>query len=90
MVALAQPPDALTLLRTLVAFAAFFFLPGYLALREHKALHERLLLSVLLSMVIVAIVGVALAFTVGMNLVTLLLSLSAVLAAEYVILWKKR
>jgi uncharacterized membrane protein len=90
MAALAQPPDVLTLLRTVIAFAAFLFLPGYLALRRNALpAHERLLLSVLLSAVITAITGVALAFTVGMSVLTLSFSLSAVLAVEYA-LWKKR
>lgn len=63
MIEAAQTPDAVTLIRTAITLAAFLFLPGYLYFKEKNKMVE----AVFFSVILLASIGIFLAFTMGVN-----------------------
>ena len=98
MESLAAPLSVLEIVRTLIALAAFLFLPGWLFVsawlerRHHKkrvALIEKIASSVFASIVFLSLITTALAFTIGANFFSIL-GCELILIAGLWLLWKNK
>lgn len=83
-------PDPLTLVRAAIASFAVLYVPGRLFLKGNleKITHDGLdniIESVLLSVLFLAIIGIALAFTVGISVTSLLFAY----ALSGVLIWTR-
>ena len=93
---LASPLGAIEIVRTLVAFALFLFLPGWLFIttwlaREKKVWRvvEIVAASVFASIVFLSLIASVLAFTVGVSFLTVL-ACEIVLIGVLWFVWRKK